>query len=171
METRTLILNSWYAPVRTVSWQDAAVLLYLGKIEILSEYDEVVSSPSVSFKIPAVARLKHFKKSVRRGVKFSRGNVFARDKFTCAYCSVRGTRKTLNFEHVMPRSRGGRTCWENIVTSCRPCNTAKRNRTPEEAGMRLLTKPRRPDEVILAAADSDGSPIPDLWEPWLQKAA
>ena len=81
---------------------------------------------------------------MKRGVKFSRNNVFARDDFRCQYCGARKSARELNYDHVVPRVQGGKTVWENIVASCYDCNGMKRGRTPEQAGMKLLRAPVKP---------------------------
>jgi 5-methylcytosine-specific restriction endonuclease McrA len=94
------------------------------------------------------------KKEIARGkrvVKFSRENVLFRDRFRCQYCGTSGDFQSLNYDHVIPRCRGGGTNWENIVAACYPCNGRKANRTPEEAGMRLLQRPVKPRTLPLKA--------------------
>jgi 5-methylcytosine-specific restriction endonuclease McrA len=164
MTTHTLLLTPWMAPHRIVPWQESIHMLYSGKIEVLSEYEEEVSSPSVTIKIPAVARLKntelrHFKK----GVKFSRINVMTRDNFVCQYCGTRKMMRDLNYDHVVPRRLGGKTVWDNIVTSCYPCNDRKGGRTPEQAGMKLLKRPARPKTLPMTAPLMNMTKVPDEW--------
>lgn len=168
----TLLLNSWMLPQRILPWQEAITLWYLGKVDVLEAYRESVASPSISVPMPAVVRLRRHVVGVRKGVKFSRANVFARDGFACQYCGLRKARSELSFDHVVPRVAGGRTSWENIATACRPCNHKKRNRTPDQAGMKLLRKPVRPtvlpvEPLHLAlggTGSGDGSrPIPPEW--------
>jgi 5-methylcytosine-specific restriction endonuclease McrA len=107
---------------------------------------EAPSIRTVSFRIrvPRVILLVFFDRLPRKEVKFTRHNIFERDKNTCQYCGQVCDRKDLNLDHVVPRDRGGPTSWENIVCSCVECNTLKSNRTPQEAGMRLIRKPKRP---------------------------
>lgn len=118
-------------------------------------------------RVPAVIRLLG-KVARKKGVKFSRINVLTRDRYTCQYCGQRLPMSDLNYDHVVPRSQGGKTVWENIVSACYACNAVKRDRTPEQAGMRLLAKPARPKSLPLAAlrVDSLGA-IPDAWRSWL----
>lgn len=94
--------------------------------------------------VPRVIVLSEFDKMPQKGVRFSRGHVFIRDQFTCQYCLQEFPRQKLNLDHVMPRSRGGKTSWENVVTSCHACNRRKADRTPSEANMPLSRKPQRP---------------------------
>lgn len=164
MSTHTLILTPWMSPHRVVPWHTAICLLYTGKIEVLEEYDEVVCSPSVEMRIPCVARLIKSVTHVKKGVKFSRINVMTRDKFTCQYCGKRLPMSKLNYDHVIPRRLGGKTVWENIVTSCYACNDRKAGRTPEQAKMRLLRKPRRPKSLPMTGLS--GAFFPNAPEAW-----
>ncbi|MFO0551991.1 MAG: HNH endonuclease [Polyangiaceae bacterium] len=163
MPAHTLLLNAWMLPQRIIPWHEAITLLYLGKVDVLEEYDELISSPSISIPLPAVVRLRRQVAGVRRGVKFSRANVFSRDGYMCQYCGVKRPRGELSFDHVLPRTHGGRTGWENIVTACRPCNLRKRNRTPEQAGMRLLRKPIRPMSLPIEPMSLGSGQIPEQW--------
>lgn len=105
---------------------------------------ECVSTISFRIRIPRVILLAVFDRLPKKEVKFTRHNIFERDKNTCQYCGHVFDRKDLNLDHVIPRDRGGPTSWENIVCSCIECNTIKANRTPQEAGMHLIRKPKRP---------------------------
>jgi 5-methylcytosine-specific restriction endonuclease McrA len=168
MEPRTLILNAWMAPHSVATWQQAICLLVTGKIDVLEEYAAEVSSPSVTIRIPAVARLRKELGAHKRGVKFSRVNVLARDGFRCCYCGQKKSARELNYDHVVPRCKGGRTLWENIVTSCYACNARKGRRTPKEAGMRMHFQPHRPrvlpmTQPLLVAMGA----VPDAWKPYL----
>lgn len=144
MTALTLLLTPWMMPHKVISWQTAVTMTFLGKAEVIEEYDDVIRSPSLSIKAPAVVRLTRPTVGMKRGVKFSRINVFARDEFKCQYCGARKPARELNYDHVVPRVQGGKTVWENIVTSCYDCNSRKRGRTPEQAGMKLLRPPVKP---------------------------
>jgi 5-methylcytosine-specific restriction endonuclease McrA len=157
------MLNAWMLPQRIIPWQEAITLWFLGKVDVLEEYDLLVASPSIAVPLPAVVRLRRLVPNLRRGVKFSRANVFSRDAYTCQYCASKKSRSELSFDHVLPRTHGGRTGWENIVTACRPCNLKKRNRTPEQAGMRLLRKPVRPHVLPIEPMSFGGREIPEQW--------
>ncbi len=140
----TLMLLPWMAPHKVISWQRAIVLSFLGKVEVVAEYDEVVRSPSVSLRAPAVVRMHKAHVPHHGVIRFCRANVFRRDGWRCQYCGEVLPASELTFDHVLPRSQGGRTDWENIVTCCRPCNDEKRDRTPDEAEMKLLRRPVKP---------------------------
>lgn len=164
MERHVLLLTPWMTPHKVITWQRAVVLLFTGKVEVLEEYDEEISSPSTTINMPAVIRLTKGFGGMKRGVKFSRMNVFTRDNFQCQYCLVKKTRmRDLNYDHVVPRHKGGKTTWENIVTSCYPCNSKKQNRTPEQAGMRLHKTPVRPKTLPLTAPRLNLKNIPEEW--------
>src|SRR4051794_40550361 len=117
MNALTLLLTPWFAPHKIIPWQKAITMLYGGDVEVVEEYRETIRSPSVSIQMPAVVRLKRSIGSVKRGVKFSRLNVLTRDGFRCQYCGERKRGTELNYDHVIPRARGGRTVWDNIVAA------------------------------------------------------
>jgi len=167
---RTLLLTPWMSPHRIISWQRAIVLLYTGKVEVLEVYhDEALVSPSLALKTPAVVRLTKGTVHQKQTVRFSRINVMTRDGFRCQYCGERKTMRELNYDHVIPRVRGGKTVWENIVTSCYACNDRKGCRTPDEAGMKLLRKPQKPTSLPLSSPlRMDSAELP---EPWLAYCA
>lgn len=168
MSTHTLLLTPWMHPHRLVDMNTAIILHVLGKIDVLESYDEIVSSPSVSFQVPAVARLKRPVGAYKRGVKFSRINVMTRDHFSCQYCGVKLGMRQLNYDHVIPKVRGGKTDFENIVASCYPCNDRKAGRTPKEAGMKLLRKPFRPITLPMGNPLMGMREVPDLWKPYVR---
>lgn len=168
--TSTLILNQHYAPHRVASWQDAITELFTDKIEVISWYDEIIyqnTERGITMKMPAVGRLLKHIGAYKKGVKFSRINVMARDSFTCKYCGKRHRMTDLTYDHVVPRAQGGRTEWDNVVAACRPCNGEKRDRTPAQAGMRLLGKPYRPKALLLDVPVLSMREIPPEWEPYL----
>ncbi len=160
----TLLLTAWYFPHKVIRWQDAITLLYLDKADAVVEYDETIASPSVTMGKPAVVRLCRQKRS---GVKFSRVGVFKRDAFRCQYCGVAQGMSKLTFDHVIPRKRGGRTEWTNIVTACRSCNGKKGCRTPDEAGMFPKNVPVRPKSLPLSGPMIDPAHAPREWHDFL----
>jgi 5-methylcytosine-specific restriction endonuclease McrA len=168
MEPRTLILSSSMQPQSIATWQQSVVLLWQGKGEALESYEATVSSPSITFQIPAVLRLHKAFSTHKSGVKFSRINVYTRDGFRCCYDGKRYAAQDLTYDHVIARSRGGKTTFANVVSACKPCNSRKGSRTPAEAGMRMHFKPHTPKTLPL------GQPLllsldraPDLWLPYL----
>lgn len=172
MFSHTLVLTPWMSAHRVVPWQDAICDVYADKVEVLEEYDEVIySSRGRELLMPAVVRLKKPVTGHKKGVKFSRVNVMTRDGFTCQYCGARLPMKDLNYDHVVPRKQGGLTVWENIVTSCYPCNGRKAGRTPQQAGMKLLRQPTRPKVLPLAMPLIPKANRPDIWEFYLNTQA
>ena len=171
MTSRTLLLTPWMVPHKIVPWQTAVTLLFLEKVEVLEEYDEAIASPSITLRCPAVVRLKRPLDGVKRGVKFSRINVFTRDGFRCQYCGEKKPMRELNYDHVVPRVRGGKTTWENIVTSCYACNDKKGNRTPEQAGMKLLRKPFKPKSLPMSFLAIDKGSMPEVWSGYCARHA
>lgn len=167
MTTDALVLTPWMQPHQVACWEEAVTLVYLRKADALERYEATVSSPTVTLHIPAVVRLKTMLARLKTDVKFSRVNVYTRDGHRCQYCRKKCEMSGLNYDHVVPRAKGGRTTWENIVTSCLACNERKDCRTPEEAGMRLLKKPVRPRSLPIAGVFVPPPDVPELWRPYL----
>jgi len=141
----TLVLNADYQPLSYFplslwSWQDTIKAVFLDRVNIVSEYDEVVRSPGFSMKIPSVISLKEYIKNQKSPV-FTRFNVFLRDRFSCQYC---GSGEELTFDHLLPRSKGGQTNWDNVVTACSACNVKKGGRLLNNSGMKLNQEPFQP---------------------------
>ena len=145
---RTLVLNAdmqplSYAPLSIWNWQNALVAVLQNRVvEVRTYEDVVVRSATQQFEVPSVVALKRYRK--RRGVSFSRYNVFLRDEFKCQYCGGRFDIRDLTFDHVVPKSKNGASNWTNIATCCGADNLRKSNRTPEQANMKLLRKPFEP---------------------------
>lgn len=139
-----LLLDSTYEPLKVISWTKALGMVFSGKAEIIEEKsDSFIRSPSKVFKMPSVIR--QFNKFKKLGaVQFSRVNVYLRDDWTCQYCNKKKQPKELTFDHVVPRCKGGKTTWTNIVTACRPCNLKKASLTLEQSGLRLIKPPKQP---------------------------
>ena len=137
-----------YFPLSLWSWQDAVKAVFLDRVNIISVYDRVVRSPTFEIRLPSVISLKEYVASARRPA-FTRFNVFLRDRFTCQYCGETLPTQELTFDHVVPRSRGGRTTWENVITACSACNLIKGNRLPRDCGMIPLTRPYQPSAYQL----------------------
>ena len=164
---RTLLLSQSYEPIRVISWKRAFTMLTLGKVEVIEEYDHDIRSCYLVFKMPAVVRLVSAFRRHRRPVKFSRVNLYARDRYRCQYCGSKESLGDLTFDHVVPRSRGGKTTWTNVVAACVACNHRKGNRTPAEAGMRLRRKPERPEWVPAVTLQISLRSVPDAWRDYL----
>ena len=140
-----LVLNADYRPLSYFplslwSWQDAVKAVFLDRVNIVSNYDRVVRSPSFEMELPSVVSLKDYVRPSQHPA-FTRFNVFLRDRFSCQYC---GAKTDLTFDHLIPRSRGGLTTWENVITACSPCNLRKSNRMAAECEMHPAQIPYRP---------------------------
>ena len=140
-----LVLNADYRPLSYYplslwSWQDSIKSVFLNRVSIVSYYDRVIRSPSFSMKLPSVIALKSYIKPMSNP-NFTRFNVFLRDKFSCQYC---GSNKELTFDHLLPRSKGGKTNWDNVVTACSSCNVKKGGRLLSKSGMTLNKLPYQP---------------------------
>ncbi|MEJ6717421.1 MAG: 5-methylcytosine-specific restriction endonuclease McrA [Akkermansiaceae bacterium] len=169
LERPVLVLNRLWQPVHTCSVRRALKLLCLGHAQVVQtegealyqthdigswvEYSgeerpsaaaELIRSVKVALRVPKIIVLAIYDRIPRKEVKFTRQNVFLRDKYTCQYCAKIFPEHKLNLDHVLPRDKGGKMTWKNIVSSCFPCNTRKANRHPRELGMRLLAEPRVP---------------------------
>ena len=164
---RVLILNASYEPLHVCSVKRAVNLLMHEIVERVEDSRRVLRTPSTLFPVPSVVRLKRYvRRPHRQRVAFNRRNVFRRDDQRCQYCG--GRAHDLTLDHVVPRSRGGPTSWENVVACCRACNARKRDRTPEEARMHLLRRPKAPAFLFTAAYGI----VPDVdpaWEKYLPR--
>ena len=165
-----LLLNSSFEPLKIISWQRAVTMFFTGKIEVVENYDHNIRSVSVVIRAPAVVRLLRFVKMGRKSPPLCRSNVLARDNFQCQYCARQLTSREATLDHVLPRSRGGRTSWENIVCCCATCNRRKGGRTPAEARMQLLSKPVKPEWLPVLTIRLNGN-IPQSWQTFLEFAA
>jgi 5-methylcytosine-specific restriction endonuclease McrA len=162
LDSSVLVLNRYYQPVNVTTVRRAFTLLYQGAARAVDRefqtFDfeswsalslevrgtDVVHTVARTLRVPRVIILQLYDRIPRLNVRFSRQNIYLRDKSTCQYCGIRFPRVDLNLDHVVPRSRGGKTTWENVVCSCIPCNLHKGGRTPEQARMKLLKEPVRP---------------------------
>lgn len=162
LNTKVLVLNRNFLPVHVTSVRRAFSLLYQGVAEAVDDqyrtfdfdswsalsssmHDDTIGLVDRIIRVPRVILLLTYDRIPKRQVRFNRFNVYARDRNTCQYCGQRLPRVELNLDHVIPRSQGGSSVWENIVCSCHACNRRKGGRTPKEAGMKLLHPPRRPE--------------------------
>ncbi len=148
---RTLILDQNWQPVQILPWKRAFCLLYTERAQMLERYDAQARSVSNAFPIPAVLRILGKLPEHGRAARFSRLNVFTRDRGRCQYCGTKEAFTNLTLDHVIPRAQGGKSSWTNVVSACFPCNHTKADRTPEQAGFLLRTKPVRPSWAALTA--------------------
>ena len=163
MGSKVLVLNQDYQAISVCSVERAFVLVFMNKAELVCE-NTLLSMRTVTsnFFRPLVIRLNRYVSIPFKKISLTRQNIFKRDGFRCGYC---GTRDDLTLDHILPKSRGGQDTWHNLVTACQKCNTYKGNRTPEEAEMRLLTKPYRPS-FIMYLRDFSGK-VAEEWKPYL----
>lgn len=186
LQAPVLVLNRNFQPVRVTRARNAFVMMYVGSAHALDAQfesydwrawsklkpdtnDEVIGTLHGSLRVPRVIVLLSYNRVPRAAVRLSRRNVFVRDGYRCQYCAETPPIRDLNLDHVMPRSRGGKSTWDNLVTSCRTCNLRKGRYTPEELGMRLLREPVRPTWSAAAQLGSTPRRFPE-WEPFLQGA-
>nr|WP_245846122.1 HNH endonuclease [Longibacter salinarum] len=163
MTGHVLVLNQDYSALTVCSVQRAVILMHLQKVHLVEAVpDQYIRSPNLRYPSPSIVRLKQYASVPYKRVMLSRKNIIKRDRSTCQYC---GSRDDLTIDHVLPKSRGGRDTWENLVTACVSCNNAKGDRTPEEVGMELDRDPFRPSYVMFIR-DFVGS-VDDTWKPYL----
>ncbi len=144
--------------------QKAVILLYLEKADIVIENPlRKIRTVNAPYPFPSVIRLSHYKRVPFKNVILSRKNILRRDGHRCQYCG--GTSAPLTVDHIIPRARGGKDSWENLVTACLPCNNRKRDHTPERAGMTLKSVPRRPSRVSFIVQSAHA--VEELWKPYL----
>ena len=145
LNSSVLVLNANYSPMTVCTAKRAISLYFLNKIDVLSNYNEKVHSPSTSLNLPSIIKIKTYIKNNSMAVEISRKNVLVRDDYTCQYCKKKS--KSLTVDHVVPKFRGGQDSWENLVAACKNCNQIKGEHTPEEARMPLIRKPKRPNRI------------------------
>ena len=163
MKRRVLVLNQDYSPLTICSVERAFVLVYLDKAEMVSSANGYqLRTVNMGFPLPAVIRIHRYINLPYRQVVLTRQNIFKRDRFSCQYC---GTGRDLTLDHVIPRSRNGKSTWNNLVTACKNCNSRKGDYLPEEAGFNLKTKPYKPSYILFLRNFSGF--VVDEWEPFL----
>jgi 5-methylcytosine-specific restriction endonuclease McrA len=156
MMDKVLVLNSDYTPLNVTTIRRGFILVVKGKAEILREDTQKIVTSVGEFVRPLIIRLLNYVRYVSAPLKLSRKRLYKRDDNQCVYC---GSKKTLTIDHVMPKSRGGKNSWMNLVTCCTPCNIKKGNRTPEEANMKMYHKPYQPN-IFSAVVSQD---VEELW--------
>lgn len=181
-----LVLNSLYQAVQVTGVRRAFRLFYAGRARAVGpdfvSYDfenwcdlpprageALIRTPTRSIRIPKVIQLVRYDRLPNREVRFTRRNIFHRDRNCCQYCGKVFSQRELNLDHVIPLSRGGSSCWENVVCACIGCNTKKGARLPGDAGMRLFRKPKKPAGHPMLRANWLG-PCPVEWRTFLDQA-
>ena len=163
LDSRVLVLNQNYEPMSVCSARRAIVLLYLDKAEMIERNHEFIRSVNTSIPLPSIVRLSRLIHVPRKRILLNRKNIIKRDKHQCQYCGNNGG--TVTVDHIIPKDRGGKDTWENLVCACMECNSKKGNRTPREAGMTLLRKPKKPGYLFFIQHLIG---IPDeRWKPYL----
>ncbi len=163
LESRVLVLNQNYEPMSVCSARRAIVLLYLEKAEMIERNHDVIHSVTRSIPLPSIVRLSRMIHVPQKRVMMNRKNIIKRDNHQCQYCGTMDGSVTV--DHVIPKGRGGQDTWENLVCACVKCNTKKRNRTPKEADMLLMRKPKKPGYLYFIQHLVG---VPDnRWKPYL----
>lgn len=159
---KVLVLNQSYQPITVTTVKKAVTLTWRNKVDLIEIGEQVLRSPNAEYPLPLVIRLKSgVKYNPFRRVELNRRNLFKRDKNSCVYC---GSKEELTIDHVMPKSRGGRTTWDNVVTACHKCNNKKDNKTPEEAGLKMKSNPKQPHHLIFLTEETK---LHEKWKPYL----
>ena len=165
MNLKALVLNFDYTPITVCTVQRAFLLVYLRKAELVKANNTYsLHTVSNTYSMPAVIKLSRYVNVPYKGVVLSRENVFKRDGFKCQYC---GTEKELTLDHLVPKAKGGKTSWNNLVTACKTCNSKKGNYSPEEAGLQLSFRPFRPSYIMYLKGLSGNNY--EEWKPFLYK--
>lgn len=158
------MLNQSYEPISVCNVEKAVILIYLSKAEIVTTDDgRVIRSVNARMPFPSIIRLTHYKRIPYKNIILSRKNILRRDGHRCQYCGT--TTPPITVDHILPKALGGRESWENLVAACIRCNNIKSNRTPEKAGFKLRSVPRRPTHVTFII-HSVGT-MDDRWRPYL----
>jgi 5-methylcytosine-specific restriction endonuclease McrA len=165
VSSRVLVLNASYEPINVCTVRRAAVLVLKERAEILEHADHMLQAERVALPRPAVIRLRSYVRLPRdaHARRITRRAVFARDRWTCQYCGI--VRGSLTVDHVIPRSKGGTSSWENIVSSCAPCNRRKGDRLPTQIDMHPRRKPAPPNPTVFVHVATPT--IPSAWEQYL----
>ena len=162
--SKVLLLNQDYSPIMVCTVQRAFLLLYLKKAElVLSAPNKLLRSVKKNYPFPSVIKSSRYVHIPYKGVVLTRQNVFKRDGFECQYC---GSKKDLTLDHLIPRSKGGKSSWTNLVTACKTCNSKKGDYTPEEMGLTLKTKPIKPSYLLFLKSSKEL--LQDQWLPFLE---
>ncbi len=147
LSSAVLVLNANYSPMTVCTAKRAISLYFLDKIDILSNYDESISSPSLSLDLPSVIKIRTYVKNNNMAVEISRKNVLVRDNYECQYCGKKS--KSLTVDHIIPKFRNGQDTWENLVACCDTCNVSKGNKYLHETNMKLRSKPKAPISSVM----------------------
>ncbi|HHM01632.1 MAG TPA: HNH endonuclease [Caldithrix abyssi] len=164
MKQSVLVLNQNYVPISICSARKAVILLLLNKAQMIERYEDAIHSARQAMPYPSVIRLNRYIRRPYQTVSLNRKNIVKRDRNRCQYCGK--NHQPMTIDHIIPRSQGGRDTWENLVCACFRCNHKKGDRTPEQAGMKLLRKPTRPTHLFYLQYLANGHPHP-TWQDYL----
>ncbi len=164
LKQSVLVLNQNYVPISICSARKAVVLLLLNKAQMIERYDDAIHSARQAMPYPSVIRLNRYIRRPYQTVSLNRKNIVKRDRNRCQYCGK--NHQPMTIDHIIPKSQGGRDTWENLVCACFRCNHKKGDRTPEQAGMKLLRKPTRPTHLFYLQYLANGHPHP-TWQDYL----
>jgi 5-methylcytosine-specific restriction endonuclease McrA len=154
-----LVLDSSYRPIKQISWKKAMTLYFQEKIEVIKEYEDTwIRSPRKKFKLPSVIRLIDYIFRLPWGIRLTRTNLYIRDKGQCQYCSKKLNKGRFTLDHVIPKSKGGKTDWNNLVVSCEKCNIKKGDQSLKEVGYSLNQKPCQPKSGFLFTTLEEAPP-------------
>lgn len=161
---KVLVLNQSYEPISICSPRKAILLILLLKAELVAERkNKLIHTVNFNYPFPSVIKLITYIKIPFKNVELTRKNVIKRDGSKCQYCGKKAVEMTI--DHIIPRSRGGADTWENLTTACVKCNNRKGSRTPEEADMKILSKPRKPNHIIFLKQNA--GIMEESWKPFL----
>ncbi len=163
LNSHVLVLNQSFQPMSITNARKAIVLIFLGKAEIVEKDGEFIHSVNDRFPLPSIVRLTRYINVPQKRVMLTRKNIIKRDNHQCQYCGKRSVSLTL--DHVIPRVRGGKDTWENLVCACVKCNNKKGNRTPEDVGLKLLKKPKKPNHIFFIRYSV--GVVDTRWKPYL----
>lgn len=173
---KVLALSPSYEPLGVISWTKAITLIFSNKVSTLEEYDHFIKSPSMKMKAPAVVLFKSTKggKYIKKTIRFSRKNVWLRDEGECQYCYRQVSYSSFTLDHVVPKMAGGKTTWENVVTSCYSCNQKKSNKSLKEIGFLLKKHPKKPNKLPHIHEITNGRfgidfNVPEPWKFYLER--
>ena len=160
---KVLILNQSYEPLMVINAKRAVILSITDKVEVLENYSDTISSVNLTMFLPSVIRVRNYVRFKKNTISLSRKNIFKRDNNTCQYCGNNNGLMTI--DHIVPKNKGGRDLWENLVTACSNCNTSKGNKLLKDSELNLLRQPKKPS--ILFHLQKYVTSYQEAWKPYL----
>lgn len=163
---KSLKLDSSYKPVAIIDSREALVLCLSGRAKLVENHDKTIRSATQTFYLPSIVVIDRFVKHINYSKHCTKRNILWRDSWTCQYCNYTGPKETLTLDHIVPKSKGGPKSWNNLVTSCKPCNQRKGSKTLEEANMSLLNPIKPPAQLAFKSIKK--SDILSSWHRYLK---